>query len=264
MADAPAPADARSAAFFDVDNTIIQGASIFHLARGLYRRKFFTLRDIAGFAWQQALFVARGEKLSNVDEIRAQALQFVAGHSVTELREVGEEIYDELIADKIWPGTYALARQHIDAGQQVWLVTASPLEMAEVIASRLQLTGALGSVAEQIDGIYTGKLVGAPMHGPAKADAVLALAEREGLDLTKCAAYSDSSNDLPLLNLVGDPCAVNPDRALRNHARQHGWRVHDYRAFHRVARVCLPAVAVAGALAGAAMGASAVHRRRRS
>jgi HAD superfamily hydrolase (TIGR01490 family) len=256
------PADPAAAAFFDVDNTIMRGASIFQLARGLYRREFFTLRDIARFAWQQARFVALGENLEHVQQIQARALSFVAGHSVAELRSVGEEVFDELMADKIWPGTHALARMHLDAGQRVWLVTASPVEVADVIATRLGLTGALGTVAEQVGGVYTGRLVGQPMHGAAKAQAVLALAHREGLDLSRCAAYSDSANDLPLLSLVGHPCAVNPDRRLRARADAEGWRVRDYRTGRKAAKVGVPAAGVLGAIAGAVAGATAVRRRR--
>lgn len=259
---ASVPPDPSSAAFFDVDNTIMQGASIFHLARGLYRRKFFTLRDIAGFAWQQASFVLVGENLEHVQDIQAKALGFVRGHSVAELRAVGEEVYDELMVDKIWPGTHALARMHLDAGQRVWLVTATPVEVAEVIASRLGLTGALGTVAEHIDGVYTGKLVGQPMHGQAKAEAVRALAEREGLELARCSAYSDSANDIPMLSLVGNPCAINPDGALRAHAKANGWRVRDYRTGRKAARYGVLLAAGAGAVAGAVTGAAAVSRRR--
>ncbi len=256
------PVDPYGAAFFDVDNTIMRGASIFHLARGLYARKFFTIRDIARFARQQLQFVLVGENAGHVAEIQERALAFVAGHSVTELRLIGEEVFDEVMADKIWPGTHALARMHLDAGQRVWLVTATPVEVAEVIAERLGLTGALGTVAEHVDGVYTGRLVGLPMHGSAKADAVRALAEREGLDLERCAAYSDSANDIPLLSLVGHPCAVNPDGRLRSHAHAKGWRIRDYRTGRKAAKVGLPAAGFAGALAGAVVGALAVRRRR--
>ncbi len=144
----------------------MRGASIFHLARGLYARDFFSLRDIAGFAWQQLSFIARGENLEHIDQIQAKALGFIAGHSVAELRAVGEEVFDEIMATKIWPGTKALAQMHLDAGQRVWLVTATPVEVAEVIAHRLGLTGALGTVAEHVDGVYTGRLVGSLLHGP--------------------------------------------------------------------------------------------------
>jgi phosphoserine phosphatase len=140
----------------------------------------------------------------------------------------------------------------------VWLVTAAPIEIATIIARRLGLTGALGTVAEHVDGVYTGALVGEMLHGPAKAEAIKALAARESLDLSRCSAYSDSANDLPMLSLVGDPCAINPDRTLREYARKHGWRIRDYRTGRKAARAGLLAAAVAGAVAG---GAAAVRRR---
>ena len=258
----PAEHPSSGAAFFDVDNTIMRGASMFHLARGLYQRDFFTLRDIAGFAWRQLRFTLVGENLDQVAQIQERALSFVAGHSVAELRAIGEEVYDEMMADRIWPGTHALAKRHLAAGEQVWLVTATPVEVADVIAARLGLTGALGTVAEHVDGIYTGRLVGQPMHGKAKADAVAALAEREGLDLSGCSAYSDSANDIPLLTLVGHPCAVNPDARLLAHARANGWQVRDFRTGRKAAKIGIPAAATAGALAGAVFGALAVNRRR--
>ena len=160
------------AAFFDVDNTILRGASIFYFARELYRRDFFTVPDIARMGWMQARFKALGEKMEHVQLIRERALSFVEGHSVAEITAIGEHVYDEVIADKIWPGTHALAQLHLDAGERVWLVTATPIEMADTIAKRLGLSGALGTVAESVDGVYTGRLVGEPLHGPAKADAI--------------------------------------------------------------------------------------------
>jgi HAD superfamily hydrolase (TIGR01490 family) len=255
------PPDPTAAAFFDVDNTVVRGASIFHLARGLYRRKFFTARDLGRMAWQQARFMAVGESMEHLNEIRESALSFVAGHSVAELAAIGEEVYDEVIADKIWPGTHALAKIHLDAGQRVWLVTATPVEVAAVIARRLGLSGALGTVAENIDGVYTGRLVGEPLHGQAKADAVLALAEREGLDLSRCAAYSDSANDIPMLSLVGEPCAINPDAALRAHAKANGWRIRDYRTGRKAAKVGVPAAAGVGAALGGVFAGLALRRR---
>ena len=162
--------DPRAAAFFDVDNTVMQGASIFHLARGLYARDFFTARDIGRFAWQQTKFRVVGrEDMGNVHEARETALTFAAGHTVAELTTIGEEVFDEVMATKVWPGTRALAQMHLDAGQRVWLVTATPVEVATVIAKRLGLTGALGTVAETEDGVYTGRLVGEILHGEAKA-----------------------------------------------------------------------------------------------
>ena len=258
------PPDPASAAFFDVDNTVMQGASIFHLARGLYRREFFTTRDILGAAWKQAYFRFAGvEDPEHVAEARASALAFIEGHTVEELEALGEEIFDEAMAHRIWPGTRALAQLHLDQGQRVWLVTAAPVEIASIIARRLGLTGALGTVSEHVDGVYTGRLVGEMLHGPAKAEAVLSLAEREGLDLARCSAYSDSFNDLPMLSLVGDPVVINPDTRLREHARAQGWRIRDYRTGRKAARVGLLGAGLAGAATGGVAAAAAIRRKVR-
>ncbi len=257
---APEP-DTTAAAFFDVDNTIMQGASIFQFARGLHRRKFFTTGDIARAAWQQMYFrIAGVEDPEHIAKARSSALAFIAGHKVSELEEIGEEIFDERMAERIWPGTRAIAQQHLDRGQRVWLVTAAPIEIANVIARRLGLTGALGTVAEHVDGVYTGELVGEMLHGEGKAVAVRSIAEREGLDLERCSAYSDSSNDLPMLSLVGHPCAINPDSRLRAHAKEHGWRIRDYRTGRKVA-VMSGRVAAGGATIAAAWRVSRRLRR---
>ena len=258
------PPDPTAAAFFDVDNTVMQGASIFHLAKGLHRRKFFTTREIVGAAWKQAYFRVVGvEDPEHVAEARASALAFIAGHSVQELEELGEEIFDEAMAHRIWPGTRALTQLHLDQGQRVWLVTAAPIEIATIIARRLGGTGARGTGSEPVDGVYTGQLVGEMLHGPAKAEAVKALAEREGLDLSRCSAYSDSYNDLPMLLLVGDPCAINPDAKLRAKAREMGWRVRDYRTGRKAARAGVAVGAVVGAVGGTIAAGAALRGRRR-
>jgi HAD superfamily hydrolase (TIGR01490 family) len=257
------PADPVAAAFFDVDNTLMQGASIFHLARGLHRRQFFTTREIVSAAWKQLYFRVVGvEDPDHVAETRASALSFISGHTVAELEELGEEIFDEAMAHRIWPGTRALAQLHLDDGQRVWLVTAAPIEIAQIIARRLGLTGALGTVAEHENGVYTGRLVGEMLHGPAKAEAIKALAAREGLELAACSAYSDSYNDLSMLSLVGDPCAVNPDARLRAYAKHQGWRIRDYRTGRKAARAGLVTAAAAGAVSGAVAAGVAVRRRR--
>ncbi|MGH3979037.1 MAG: HAD family hydrolase [Pseudonocardiaceae bacterium] len=260
------PQDFKAAAFFDVDNTMMMGASILHFARGLAARKFFTTGDLASFAWQQLKFQVSGREI-NSDEIQAsreQALSFVAGRSVEELIEPSGDIFDELMANRIWSGTRALAQLHLDAGQRVWLVTATPVDLAMIIASRLGLTGALGTVAESVDGVYTGRLVGEILHGEAKAQAVRALAAKEGLDLQRCTAYSDSSNDLPMLSVVGTAVAVNPDPELRDIARARGWEIRDFRTGRKAAWIGVPSVLGAGAVAGAVAAGMAYRRRVRA
>jgi HAD superfamily hydrolase (TIGR01490 family) len=255
-------ADPTAAAFFDVDNTMIRGASIYFFGKGMAGRGLVTTGDLLRFGWQQLRFRVRGkEDLAAVAEAREKALSLVAGKSVADIVAYGEEIYDELMAQRIWSGTRALAQSHLDAGQRVFLVTATPVELARIIARRLGLTGALGTVAEVEDGLYTGRLVGEPLHGPSKAEAVKALAEREGLDLSRCTAYSDSSNDIPMLSAVGHAVAINPDTGLRTAAREQGWEIRDFRTGRKAAKVGVPATAGTGLLVGGVMAGLAVRRR---
>jgi len=264
VASAPPPADPRAAAFFDIDNTIMVGASIYHLARGLAARKYLTSRDLLRFGWQQVVFrVGGAERAKGMATARESALLFVAGREVDEINRLGGEIYDETMSERIYGGTLAIAQQHLAAGRRVWLVTATPIELATLIAHRLGFTGALGTVAELEGGRYTGKLVGDVLHGPAKAEALRALAGREGLDLARCYAYSDSANDLPMLTCVGHPEVINPDAELKRVAKERGWPVHDFRGARRVARVGIPIAAGGGATAGAVSAAVWLGRRHR-
>jgi HAD superfamily hydrolase (TIGR01490 family) len=257
-----APADPRAAGFFDVDNTMMRGASIYYFARGLAARKYFTTGDLVRFGLQQLRFrVLASEHGGDMSRAKETALAFVAGRPADEIRHLSEEIFDEFMASRIWSGTHALARLHLDAGQRVWLVTAAPVDLGAVIARRLGLTGAIGTVAEIRDGVYTGRLVGDLMHGPAKAAAIRDLAEREGLDLAQCSAYSDSVNDLPMLSAVGRAVAVNPDSALRRVARERGWEVRDFRTGRKAAKIAVPAAVGAGAVAGAVAATIALNRR---
>jgi HAD superfamily hydrolase (TIGR01490 family) len=250
-----------AAAFFDLDNTLIQGSSLFHLARGMKAHRFLTNEQILRFAWGQLTFRLRGERENQVATTQDRALSFAAGHTVSELTAICAEIVDEYLKAKIWPGTRALAQAHLNRGEPVWLLTAAPIELAQIISDQLGLTGAMGTVAEQVDGIYTGRLVGAVLHGPAKGDAMRAIAAREGYRLTACHAYSDSANDLPMLTAVGHPHAINPDHKLRDHARECGWPMTEYRTGARLLRIGRPASATARATrsGGAPKGAVAAR-----
>jgi len=261
----PPEMDPAAAAFFDVDNTLMRGASIYHFARGLAARNLFTPLDLLKMTWVQVAYRLRGKEDSgHIDAVRQSALAFVADHKVADIVELGEQIYDETMARRIWQGTRDLALRHLAAGERVWLVTATPVELANILSSRLGLTGALGTVAETRDGVYTGRLVGGLLHGEAKAAAVRALAAREGLDLARCSAYSDSANDLPMLQLVGHPHVVNPDSSLLAEARQRGWPVHEFRSGRRATLIAMPVAAGLGAVAGGIVAGVALKRRRAS
>ena len=235
--DPDIPVDTGAAAFFDVDNTLIQGSSLVELAVGMTRKKFFRLSEITPFLWKQIKYKISGkENAGDVAAGRMKALEFIKGRPVADLVALGEEIVDDKMIEKTYAGTRALAQMHLDAGQQVWLVTATPVQLAHILADRLGLTGALGTVPEVEDGRFTGRLVGDILHGPGKAHAVGARAAMENLDLSRCTAYSDSSNDLPMLSMVGTAVAINPDAGLKKEAKARGWAVRDYRSMRQAVR----------------------------
>lgn len=217
------------AAFFDVDNTILRGSSSFLFGKAAFKRGFFNRQDFWRFAWQQARFIARGETAKTVNDIKDRALGLIEGHKADELASLTDEVYDKFICPKLWPETVRLAKQHIADGREVWLVTATPQEIAEVIAERLGLTGGLGTIIERKDGILTGKLVGEPLHGKAKRKAVKRLSKERNISLKRSYAYSDSVNDLPMLTAVGHAIAVNPDKELTRYAKAAGWKILDFK-----------------------------------
>ena len=248
------PHDPTAAAFFDIDNTIMRGASIFQLVRGLASEGLISIPELVSAFGKQAKFVmANSENLEDMHDATDAALSFVQGRKVQDVLDVSEHVFDKYMVDKLWPGTLALAQSHLDAGQRVWLVSATPVELSQIIASRLGFSGGLGTVAESEDGIYTGRLDGHSLHGPEKAHAIERLAAKEGLDLSRCSAYSDSSNDIPMLSIVGHPVAVNPDSELRAYAKENGWVIRDYRRRRMATRgvtVAVVTAAVAGAVGG--------------
>ena len=217
-------------AFFDVDNTITRGSTLYFLGKGMYNRGFFTKRDIGAWVLANIRFRMTGtEKSEVISRFQKAATDFIGGHDVKEIRIIGEQIYSEFVSPSIWQGTIELAKEHLSSGDEVWLVTASPEDFANLIAGRLGFTGAIGTKAEIKDGKYTGNLNGKLLHGKEKAIAITELTKARGINLKDCFAYSDSHNDLPLLSAVGHPRAINPDAKLRIIAFAQSWPVHDFR-----------------------------------
>jgi HAD superfamily hydrolase (TIGR01490 family) len=255
------------AAFFDIDNTIMRGSSIVALAKGMADRDYFTTSEVVDFTWKQLKYVLSGrENMDDMAQATENGLLFVKGREPREIEDMAEQAYDERMVGRLWAGTVELAEAHKALGHEVWLVSATPVEVADVIARRLGLTGGLGTIAEVADGLYTGRLSGVPLHGAAKVEEIRRLAAERDLDLARCAAYSDSSNDIPMLLSVGCPVAINPDGALRSHAKTQGWPIRDYRIRGKESvRKGVPAAAAAGLVAGAAVGVAkgiAVYRGR--
>ena len=230
-------------AFFDVDNTLTRGSTLYFLGKGMYERGFFTKRDIGAWVLANIRFRMTGtEKSEVIARFQKSATDFIAGHKVDEIRKIGEEIYTEFVSPSLWEGTMAIAQRHLNAGDEVWLVTASPQDFAELIAEKLGFTGALGTQAETKDGKYTGNLIGPLLHGKEKASAVIKLTNERKINIKECFAYSDSHNDLPLLNTVGHPNTINPDAKLRIISFSSGWPVHDFRRLRWVNRYIGPSV----------------------
>lgn len=218
--------DARPAiAFFDVDNTLLRGASVYHLGRVAWQRGHLGWRDLSRFAWQQARFTSVGENHQHQLAVRDRALELIAGHSVVELEEIAVETYDKYLTALLHRSVVARALNHLVQGHEVWLITATPEACAHVIAERLGFTGAMGTRIASVDGVFTGALLGPVMHGGHKADAAARLAAEKNVRLDDCWAYSDSRNDIPLLELVGHQQVVNPDAALARYATARGWPV---------------------------------------
>lgn len=233
----------KSAAFFDLDNTMVRGSTLYFLGRAMYQRGFFTKGDISRFVVANVRFRLTGtEKPEVIARFQKAAQDFIGGHDVKEIYTIGESVYDEFVSPALIQGTIQIAKQHLKDGQEVWLVTAAPEDMAKLIADRLGFTGAIGSKAEIENGKYTGKLIGKILHGAEKATAIKELAKARGYDLSECHAYSDSFSDLPLLITVGIPHAINPDARLRIKALAENWQMHDFRRFRKLNRWLGPAI----------------------
>ena len=231
----------KRVAFFDVDNTLMRGSSLFFLSKGMYQRGFFTKKDISNFVMANLRYRLSGvETKEEIAKLQGAACEFFRGHDAAIIEKMGIEVYDEYVSPALWQGTIEIANNHLDQDEEVWLVTATPKDLADLIAKRLGFTGALGTVAEVKDGVYTGKLIGQLLHGPNKAIAVRLLAEEQGIDLENSYAYSDSHHDIPLLEAVGNPRAINPDTLLQIHAINAHWPIYDFRRMRVLKRIAAP------------------------
>lgn len=254
----------RRAAFFDLDKTLIPGSSLFLLARAAYEADYYRVRDLVRFGWRQMAFRLSGESEKGIDTSREAALEFVAGRAVEDLRHMGRQLVEERIIPRVYEGITKVIDHHRAAGDSTYLCTASPQELAEIVAESLQMSGAVGTRAEVRDGMYTGRLEpDGILHGVAKAAAVAGLAEREDIDLSESYAYTDSINDLPLLEMVGHPIAVNPDGDLKRAARELGWPVYELRTRRPLVLFGIPSVLAAVVLFGAGVAVGGALARRR-
>ena len=250
------------AAFFDLDRTLISGSSAFAFGVAAWRNDLVPprafVRDVAG----AIAFRHRGSSDDQVERVRARILGAVTGVRQADLLALNAGLIPKLLS-RVRPEAQRLIEMHRRAGRDTYIVSASPQELVEPLASALGMTGGIGTMsAVDADGVYTGELAGPFVYGPGKVTAMRDIAEREGYDLALSFAYSDSASDLPMLEAVGHPVAVNPDGALARMAHDRGWPIVIFsRRTRRVVRRTTALVG-AGAMAGAAFaGGIAVGKR---
>jgi len=217
-----------SAAFFDLDRTLLRRSSALALAPAFRRRGIISRRMMIEAAAWQVLFMLRGASHEAVRRAAVDGLLLLRGHTPDEMRELVGESLETVLRPLVYAESLDLVERHRRRGEPVYIVSATLQEIVQAIADDLGFDGALGTVCEVVDGEYTGKAIRA-LHAEGKADCVRALAESKGWDLEASTAYSDSHTDLPFLESVGHPVAVNPDRKLRKIAAQRGWPVEEFR-----------------------------------
>jgi HAD superfamily hydrolase (TIGR01490 family) len=216
-----------SAAFFDLDRTLMSGSSAYYFGKAAYREGLRPWHRLLSDATNTIIFRAFGASDEKSEAVRDAILESVAGKPAADLHRMAPGVIEEILPH-IRPEAQALLDMHEAAGRDVYIVSASPVEIVGELARSLGIAGGLGTVSEIADGMYTGRLDGPFLYGEGKAIKIRQLADERGYDLQSCYSYSDSGSDLPMMQLVGNPVAVNPDRALQAVAHRRGWPVVEF------------------------------------
>lgn len=247
------------AAFFDLDKTLMQGSSAFQFARAVREAGMMSRRQLLADAAANVRFRLRGASDDESEALRNRIAASLEGIRVKDMERLGVRVMHRILP-RLYPEMLTIAYEHQDAGRPVYVVTAAANDMAVLLARVMTFDGALGSHLSEIEnGVYNGHPTGTFMYKRAKAVAIAEMAEREGFDLADSYAYSDSISDLPMLEVVGHPVAVNPDAALAALAREQDWELL---RFDRLSSK----LAIGGALSVAAVagGATATLLMRKS
>jgi len=258
-----------SAAFFDLDKTVIAKSSALAFGRPFYRDGLISRRDVVKSAYAQFMFRLGGTDEQTIARTRDYLAALTKGWKVDQVRQIVVEALDELINPYVYAEAASLIGEHQAAGRDVVLVSASGDEIVRPIAQQLGVADVIATRMSIRDGRYSG-VVEFYAAGQNKAEAVRELAAQRGYDLADCYAYSDSSSDLPLLAAVGHPSAVNPSRTLRRVAIENSWPILEFR--HPVPlgrrlrdRPAVPITAAAlGVGVGVAIGIVIYGRHRRT
>lgn len=217
-------ASGQSAAFFDLDRTLIKGSANFPLAVAAFKAGYVPPKQLVKDAISAAIFVTRGATDERSDALRQRILDAVAGQRVADVVALGDGFIPKLATTVLPEARLELDRMAAQ-GIDRYIVSASPIELVQRLADQIGLEGAVATRSEIEGGRYTGRLDGPFCYGEGKVFAIERLAQARGYDLAQCSAYSDSISDIPFLTAVGTPVAVNPDKELRAVARERGWRI---------------------------------------
>lgn len=256
------PTGPRAAAFLDLDRTVIAKSSTLAFVRPLHRAGLLKQRTLLKAAAAQALYRTIGADQIKLDRVRDQLVRLAEGWKSDRVRRLVQETVDEVISPVVYAEALALIDRHRREGREVVIVSISPEEVVRPLAGYLGIENVIATRSEVDDeGRYTGRL-DFYANGSGKAEAVSKLATEWNLDLDRCFAYSDSHSDLPMLEMVGHPVVVNPDRVLKQTAFERGWPLVEFdnpvTLRSRMAGLPRPNPLVSGAAATVVVGAVAL------
>jgi HAD superfamily hydrolase (TIGR01490 family) len=256
------------AAFFDLDKTIIAASSTLVFGRPLFKAGLLTRRALLKAGLAQISYRMFGADHDQMEKARAEMMSIVKGWNRDQIRDIARETIDEVVAPLVYAEALFLIDDHLRHGRRVVIVSASAREIVEPLASYLRVDRVIATrPAVDADGFYTGE-VEFYAYGERKADAIRELAEKEGISLADSYAYSDSATDVPMLETVGHPFAVNPDRDLAKIAKEREWEVLTFERpvtiRTRLSAIPRPTPIVSGAALAGAVGSLALYWMLRS
>ena len=224
LPDPPGSRPVRMAAFFDLDKTVIAKSSTLAFSKPFFDQGLLNRRAVLKSTYAQFLFLMSGADHDQMDRMRSYVTNMCTGWDVEQIKSIVGETLHDIVDPLVFAEAAELIADHKLCGRDVVVVSASGEEIVAPIARALGATHAMATRMVVEDGRYTGEIA-FYCYGQGKVEAIRALAEREGYALEHCYAYSDSVTDLPMLETVGHPAVVNPDRALRKEAAARGWPV---------------------------------------
>ena len=225
---ATTPNTPRVAAFFDLDKTIIATSSAFAFGREFMHSGLITTSEALQMSLAKATYMIAGQSSEQMDSTRDQLAALVAGWSVEQVRTIASETMHNVVTPAIYAEARELIAFHRNAGHDVIIISASASHLVDLIAEELGIDQVVATELEVEDGRFTGEIL-FYCKGDAKAQAITDLAAENNYDLSVSYAYSDSATDIPMLQAVGNPIAVNPDRAMKKAALENGWEIRTFR-----------------------------------